>query len=159
MDCALVPTLYLYHLFCAAKTQGTMSLDGFQMYLCSQEGSIFKPELVDLHQDMSQPLSHYFISSSHNTYLMEDQLRGQSSLEAYIQWELLDTPHIQWFICSQSWSLEYQKMIFTYRIIKCEPERFSWIYQWWEGIWQGTEFELKNLEETLKQFYPRTMFQ
>ncbi|XP_062287660.1 1-phosphatidylinositol 4,5-bisphosphate phosphodiesterase delta-4 [Scomber scombrus] len=68
-----------------AKTQGAMSLDGFQMYLCSQEGSIFKPEHVDLHQDMSQPLSHYFISSSHNTYLMEDQLRGQSSLEAYIQ--------------------------------------------------------------------------
>ncbi|XP_070693884.1 1-phosphatidylinositol 4,5-bisphosphate phosphodiesterase delta-4 [Pempheris klunzingeri] len=69
----------------AAKKQGAMSFDGFQMYLCSQEGSIFKPELRDLHQDMSQPLSHYFISSSHNTYLLEDQLRGQSSLEAYIQ--------------------------------------------------------------------------
>uniref|UniRef100_UPI003AABCAAB 1-phosphatidylinositol 4,5-bisphosphate phosphodiesterase delta-4 n=1 Tax=Centroberyx gerrardi TaxID=166262 RepID=UPI003AABCAAB len=68
-----------------AKKQGAMSLDGFQMYLCSQEGNIFKPEHRDLHQDMSQPLSHYFISSSHNTYLLEDQLRGQSSLEAYIQ--------------------------------------------------------------------------
>ncbi|XP_038575977.1 1-phosphatidylinositol 4,5-bisphosphate phosphodiesterase delta-4-like isoform X2 [Micropterus salmoides] len=67
------------------KQQGAMSLEGFQMYLCSQEGSIFKPERRDLHQDMSQPLSHYFISSSHNTYLLEDQLRGQSSLEAYIQ--------------------------------------------------------------------------
>lgn len=66
--------------------QGAMSLDGFQMYLRSQEGSIFKPEHQDLYQDMSQPLSHYFISSSHNTYLLEDQLRGQSSLEAYIQW-------------------------------------------------------------------------
>lgn len=70
---------------CAAKKQGTMSLDGFQMYLCSPEGSIFKPDRLGLDQDMSQPLSHYFISSSHNTYLMEDQLRGQSSLEAYIQ--------------------------------------------------------------------------
>ncbi|XP_076016671.1 1-phosphatidylinositol 4,5-bisphosphate phosphodiesterase delta-4 [Genypterus blacodes] len=69
----------------AAKKQGTMSLDGFQMYLCSQESSIFKPEHRPLYQDMSQPLSHYFISSSHNTYLMEDQLRGQSSQEAYIQ--------------------------------------------------------------------------
>ncbi|XP_019728335.1 1-phosphatidylinositol 4,5-bisphosphate phosphodiesterase delta-4 isoform X1 [Hippocampus comes] len=68
-----------------AKKQGTMSLDGFQMYLCSPEGSIFKPDRLGLYQDMSQPLSHYFISSSHNTYLMEDQLRGQSSLEAYIQ--------------------------------------------------------------------------
>ncbi|XP_059198678.1 1-phosphatidylinositol 4,5-bisphosphate phosphodiesterase delta-4 [Centropristis striata] len=69
----------------SAKKQGFMSYDGFQAYLCSQEGSIFKPEHQELHQDMSQPLSHYFISSSHNTYLMEDQLRGQSSLEAYIQ--------------------------------------------------------------------------
>ncbi|XP_033474146.1 1-phosphatidylinositol 4,5-bisphosphate phosphodiesterase delta-4 isoform X1 [Epinephelus lanceolatus] len=69
----------------SAKKQGAMSLDGFQIYLCSQEGSIFKPEHRDLHQDMSQPLSHYFISSSHNTYLLEDQLRGMSSLEAYIQ--------------------------------------------------------------------------
>ncbi|KAM9364131.1 1-phosphatidylinositol 4,5-bisphosphate phosphodiesterase delta-4 isoform 2-T2 [Pholidichthys leucotaenia] len=69
----------------SAMKQGAMSLDGFQMYLCSQEGSVFKPEHRELHQDMSQPLSHYFISSSHNTYLLEDQLRGQSSLEAYIQ--------------------------------------------------------------------------
>uniref|UniRef100_A0A3P9K7U3 Phosphoinositide phospholipase C n=1 Tax=Oryzias latipes TaxID=8090 RepID=A0A3P9K7U3_ORYLA len=67
------------------KKQGAMSLEGFQMYLCSQDGSIFKPGLLELYQDMSQPLSHYFISSSHNTYLLEDQLRGQSSLEAYIQ--------------------------------------------------------------------------
>lgn len=69
----------------SAKTQGAMSFDGFQMYLCSQEGSIFKPEHRPLYQDMNQPLSHYFISSSHNTYLLEDQLRGHSSLEAYIQ--------------------------------------------------------------------------
>ncbi|XP_062258933.1 1-phosphatidylinositol 4,5-bisphosphate phosphodiesterase delta-4-like [Platichthys flesus] len=68
-----------------AKKQGAMSLDGFQMYLCSQEGSIFNPEHQGLYQDMSQPLSHYFISSSHNTYLLENQLRGNSSLEAYIQ--------------------------------------------------------------------------
>ncbi|CAL8341197.1 unnamed protein product [Boreogadus saida] len=68
-----------------ARSQGSMSLDGFQLYLCSQEGSIFNTEHKDLYQDMSQPLSHYFLSSSHNTYLLEDQLKGQSSLEAYIQ--------------------------------------------------------------------------
>lgn len=62
-----------------------MSLEGFQFYLCSPDGSIFNPDHSTLHQDMTQPLSHYFISSSHNTYLMEDQLRGQSSVEAYIQ--------------------------------------------------------------------------
>ncbi|XP_027878221.1 1-phosphatidylinositol 4,5-bisphosphate phosphodiesterase delta-4 [Xiphophorus couchianus] len=68
-----------------AVKESSMSLEGFQMYLCSQEGSVFNPALLELQQDMNQPLSHYFISSSHNTYLLEDQLRGQSSLEAYIQ--------------------------------------------------------------------------
>ncbi|CAB1328387.1 unnamed protein product [Coregonus sp. 'balchen'] len=68
-----------------AKKHGAMSIDGFQTYLVSPEGAVLDPKCLTLHQDMSQPLSHYFICSSHNTYLMEDQLRGQSSQEAYIQ--------------------------------------------------------------------------
>ncbi|CAH2310619.1 1-phosphatidylinositol 4,5-bisphosphate phosphodiesterase delta-4 [Pelobates cultripes] len=68
-----------------AQTLHAMSIDGFQAYLCSPEGSIFNFEHEQLFLDMTQPLSHYFISSSHNTYLMEDQLRGQSSIEGYIK--------------------------------------------------------------------------
>ncbi|KAJ8351651.1 hypothetical protein SKAU_G00231270 [Synaphobranchus kaupii] len=69
----------------AAKRVPAMSIDGFLMYLSSAEGSIFNPHLQGIYQDMSQPLSHYFISSSHNTYLLEDQLIGQSSVEGYIR--------------------------------------------------------------------------
>ncbi|XP_061090272.1 1-phosphatidylinositol 4,5-bisphosphate phosphodiesterase delta-4-like isoform X2 [Conger conger] len=69
----------------AAKKLPGMSIDGFLMYLNSAEGSIFNPHLQGIYQDMSQPLCHYFISSSHNTYLLEDQLIGQSSVEGYIR--------------------------------------------------------------------------
>ncbi|XP_054827654.1 1-phosphatidylinositol 4,5-bisphosphate phosphodiesterase delta-4 [Eublepharis macularius] len=68
-----------------AKARHVLSIDGFLMYLCSPDGSIFNPEHRTVFQDMSQSLCHYFISSSHNTYLMEDQLRGQSSIEGYIR--------------------------------------------------------------------------
>uniref|UniRef100_A0AAR2JTL0 Phosphoinositide phospholipase C n=1 Tax=Pygocentrus nattereri TaxID=42514 RepID=A0AAR2JTL0_PYGNA len=68
-----------------AKTRQAMTIDGFLMYLLSSEGSVFKPAMQQLYQDMSQPLCHYFISSSHNTYLMGDQFRGSSSVEAYIR--------------------------------------------------------------------------
>uniref|UniRef100_A0A8C9T815 Phosphoinositide phospholipase C n=1 Tax=Scleropages formosus TaxID=113540 RepID=A0A8C9T815_SCLFO len=68
-----------------AKENGHMTKDGFLMYLQQAEGMIFNMAHKDLYQDMSQPLNHYFISSSHNTYLMEDQLKGPSSTEAYIR--------------------------------------------------------------------------
>ncbi|NXQ39370.1 PLCD4 phosphodiesterase, partial [Catharus fuscescens] len=68
-----------------ARARHVLSADGFLMYLCSVEGSIFNPQHRALWQDMNQPLCHYFISSSHNTYLIEDQIRGHSSIEGYIR--------------------------------------------------------------------------
>uniref|UniRef100_A0A8C3MN47 Phosphoinositide phospholipase C n=1 Tax=Geospiza parvula TaxID=87175 RepID=A0A8C3MN47_GEOPR len=62
-----------------------LSLEGFCRYLGGDENGIIPPETLGLHQDMAQPLSSYFINSSHNTYLTAGQLTGLSSAEMYRQ--------------------------------------------------------------------------
>ncbi|XP_077354537.1 1-phosphatidylinositol 4,5-bisphosphate phosphodiesterase delta-1-like isoform X3 [Festucalex cinctus] len=68
-----------------AKEKKVLTKDGFLIYLHHPDALILDPQHMDVYQDMSQPLNHYFISSSHNTYLMEDQLKGPSSTEAYVR--------------------------------------------------------------------------
>jgi hypothetical protein len=58
---------------------------GFTKYLLSEECDIFEPLHRTVYQNMRHPLTHYFISTSHNTYLLEDQLSGPSSVEGYIR--------------------------------------------------------------------------
>ncbi|XP_051640427.1 1-phosphatidylinositol 4,5-bisphosphate phosphodiesterase zeta-1 isoform X1 [Manacus candei] len=60
-----------------------MSFEGFVRYMNSDECSIFKSQHKTIYQDMNQPLCDYFISSSHNTYLIADQLMGPSHLWGY----------------------------------------------------------------------------
>ncbi|XP_060582672.1 inactive phospholipase C-like protein 2 [Ruditapes philippinarum] len=67
------------------KRKGRLGIDGFTDYLLSDECDIFDPDHNTVCQDMKQPLCHYFIASSHNTYLLEDQLKGPSSVDAYIR--------------------------------------------------------------------------
>jgi hypothetical protein len=54
-------------------------------YLMSDDNPVMAISKLDLCDDMDQPLAHYFINSSHNTYLTGHQLTGKSSVEIYRQ--------------------------------------------------------------------------
>ncbi|XP_021099110.1 1-phosphatidylinositol 4,5-bisphosphate phosphodiesterase eta-2 isoform X2 [Heterocephalus glaber] len=65
------------------QSKGVLGIDGFTNYTRSPAGDIFNPKHHGVHQDMTRPLSHYFITSSHNTYLVGDQLMSQSRADMY----------------------------------------------------------------------------
>jgi len=68
------------------RAQNNLSFEGFARYLMDKDNYAFVSERMapdDL--DMEQSLSHYYIASSHNTYLTGHQLKGESSVELYSQ--------------------------------------------------------------------------
>ncbi|XP_065158334.1 1-phosphatidylinositol 4,5-bisphosphate phosphodiesterase classes I and II [Atheta coriaria] len=65
--------------------KGVLSCDGFLKYLMSEDNNIIALSSYDLCEEMDQPLAHYFINSSHNTYLTGHQITGRSSVEIYRQ--------------------------------------------------------------------------
>ncbi|XP_076659589.1 1-phosphatidylinositol 4,5-bisphosphate phosphodiesterase isoform X3 [Halictus rubicundus] len=68
-----------------ARNQKTMTKDGFIRYLMSDENAPVFLDRLDVYMDMDQPLAHYYINSSHNTYLSGRQFGGRSSVEMYRQ--------------------------------------------------------------------------
>lgn len=64
---------------------GALTEGGFSYLMCSRKNSLLDPEFSKLHQDMSQPLSAYWINSSHNTYLEGAQIAGNASVEQYLE--------------------------------------------------------------------------
>lgn len=62
-----------------------LSKDGFIRYLMSDENASVFLDRLDIYMKMDQPLSHYYINSSHNTYLSGRQFGGKSSVEMYRQ--------------------------------------------------------------------------
>ena len=62
-----------------------MSMDQFRTFLLSEDNSPFSEQNKGVWQDMTRPISEYYISSSHNTYLVGHQLLGVSTIEGYIR--------------------------------------------------------------------------
>ncbi|XP_078668100.1 1-phosphatidylinositol 4,5-bisphosphate phosphodiesterase epsilon-1-like isoform X2 [Branchiostoma floridae x Branchiostoma belcheri] len=64
------------------RKEGCLSFEGFARFLMDETNNAFCRSTIR-EEDMDQPLSHYYIASSHNSYLTGHQLRGESSVELY----------------------------------------------------------------------------
>ncbi|GJJ77849.1 phosphatidylinositol phospholipase C, delta [Entomortierella parvispora] len=82
MDKSQLKDIYSKHI---DKTLDKFTVDSFTSFLLSVDNSVVSPKHAQVHQDMTQTLSNYYISSSHNTYLLGHQLTGVSSIEGYIR--------------------------------------------------------------------------
>jgi phosphatidylinositol phospholipase C, delta len=70
----------------ALQTPATeLTIEAFSDFLLSQDNTPLSESSTEIWQDMSQPISSYYISSSHNTYLVGYQLVGVSTVEGYIR--------------------------------------------------------------------------
>uniref|UniRef100_A0ACB8G067 Inactive phospholipase C-like protein 1 n=1 Tax=Sphaerodactylus townsendi TaxID=933632 RepID=A0ACB8G067_9SAUR len=81
------------------QLKGFLAIDGFTQYLLSPECDIFDPEHQKVVQDMTQPLSHYYINASHNTYLVEDQVRGPADINGYVRALKMSCRSIELDVC------------------------------------------------------------
>ncbi|XP_073996296.1 uncharacterized protein isoform X2 [Rhodnius prolixus] len=68
------------------RSHNCLSFEGFARFLMDKENFAFVNERVSPDErDMDYPISHYYIASSHNTYLTGHQLKGESSVDLYSQ--------------------------------------------------------------------------
>ena len=69
----------------SAPASFIMTVESFNAFLLSPDNCAFSDQHSATWQDMNRPLSEYYISSSHNTYLVGHQLVGDSTIEGYIR--------------------------------------------------------------------------
>ena len=66
-------------------SKNQLSCEGFKWFLLSEDNPIMSQERLYKLDNMEKPLSHYFVASSHNTYLTGHQLTGRAGVEMYRQ--------------------------------------------------------------------------
>ena len=70
-------------MFGLVASSSTLSLPEFQRLMLSDHNSALDPIHRVVHQDMTRPLTDYYICSSHNTFLVGNQFTSDSSDNMY----------------------------------------------------------------------------
>ncbi|CAF2947920.1 unnamed protein product [Rotaria sp. Silwood2] len=62
-----------------------IGVDGFRLLLLHDEFCIMNPDKIHrIYHDMTRPITDYFIATSHNTYIQDNQVYGDCTAETYI---------------------------------------------------------------------------
>ncbi|CAF3395848.1 unnamed protein product [Rotaria sp. Silwood1] len=62
-----------------------IGVDGFRLLLLHDEFCIMNPDKIHrIYHDMTRPITDYFIATSHNTYIQDNQIYGDCTAETYI---------------------------------------------------------------------------
>lgn len=85
------------------QSEGGITFKVFHDFMVSVLNDTMNWAASRVYQDMEQPLPHYYMHSSHNTYCSTDQLVGDSHVEMYRQVLLKGTRCVEctWHVSDQ----------------------------------------------------------
>jgi hypothetical protein len=63
---------------------GHLSKFRFVVFLYHSINNAYHPDALEMEERLDKPMSHYWINTSHNTYLTGDQLQSTSSVQMYV---------------------------------------------------------------------------
>jgi len=66
-----------------SNRESRLNLESFNNFISSDFNKLFEPKLEKQYDELKLPINEYFIDSSHNTYLLGNQLTGVAHPNAY----------------------------------------------------------------------------